>query len=471
MTTAPRRLRHERLSASFLDTLRQQPPTWWESVPPSIEQDAIRQGVVVYRDAKSTLPVRIQLIPWFLTPSQSRYLQLLGIRLRRVLNRLLQAWFTDPAIQAVLPLHPDELAWIKQLAPNGFPEPATVFERFDTNLMVDELRWPHPFQFIECNAVGVGCLHFMPCANELIARHILPTCHDAAPATYEIPTDCRVLLRRLLESHAKAIGRKQAVTAFVERRESVVGGADEMRQVAEFLNAQGLPTVYADPRELEIRDGEVVCKDKVIDLFYRDCTLAEIISIQKHGGNVDAMKLAFQRNQVISALTGEFDHKSLFELLSNPDFSRYFTPSQRRTFQTFIPWTRLLRARKTVAASGREVDLPDFVRTHREELVLKPNRAYGGDSVSIGRDVTQSAWDGAVAHAMTQPDGWVVQEYVGLPQGQFLDAGDSHQVVSEFVTIGFTSTPAGVSFVGRSARDRIVNISRGGSLVPMFLVR
>ena len=45
-----------------------------------------------------------------------------------------------------------------------------------------------------------------------------------------------------------------------------------------------------------------------------------------------------------------------------------------------------------------EWDLPEFIREHREDLVLKPNRAYGGTGVQLGSAQTETQWD-AVARA------------------------------------------------------------------------
>ena len=456
--------------AEFLKVLHQQSPEWYRKTLATLHEAAAREGIVIYTDPHTTTPVRIHLVPWLLTRAQGRYLQLLGVRLRRALNRLLQTYVDDPAIQAVLPLSEDERQWLSQLAPKGFPEPATVFERLDTNLILEDGQWPQDLRFLEWNSVGVGCLHFMPVANQLIQEHVLPVLQAALPSiSCRLSTDPRLLLGRLLRAHAHALGRQTCVVAFVERRETSPGGADEMLRMSQFLQTQGLHTLCVDPRDLEVRDGEVVYHDTIVDVVYRDFMLQEIVSIEKHGGQVTAMKHAFQHNQVVSGLTGEFDHKSLLEFCSNPEFNRYFTPAQRRALDVLIPWTRLMRERKTTDESGRDVDLLAHVRTHRDELVLKPNRAYGGQDVVIGPDLTQAAWETAIGRALEHPDTWVAQQFIPLPHVEFLDPA-SRALVKEFVTVGFVATPDGVAFVGRSSTERIVNISRGGSLVPIFII-
>lgn len=464
--------RAPRWHAKLLEALQEQPATWRDEALKKLTDGATQRHVVVYADAKTVQPVGIHPIPWLLTAAQSAYLHALTLRIRRTLNQLLRGYLQDAALQAVLPLSPDERAWFEQLAPRGFPQPSTVFERLDTNFLVEDPRWPPVLRILEFNSVGVGCLHFLPVAAQLVEEHILPALgHVLAPGSYQLGSDPRELLRRLLVAHARSIGRATCTVAFVERREPMTGGADEMLHVGRYLETLGMQTVTVDPRDLEVHKGELMHKETLIDVIYRDFSLSEIISIEKHGGRMDAMKHAFQHNQVVSALTGEFDHKSLLEVLSSPEFDRYFSPSQRRLHQAVIPWTRLVRERRTLDASGREVDLPAYARGHKDGLVLKPNRAYGGQNVVAGADVSCAEWEERLATAMGQPDSWVVQELVSIPQAEFLDLDTHHGVVTEYVTVGVMATPDGIACLGRTNRDRVVNISRGGSLVPMLVLR
>jgi len=182
----------------------------------NLTEAATRQGIVIYSDPKTAQPVRIHLVPWLLTRAQCRYLQTLGIRLRRVLNRLLRRYVEDHALQTVLPLTEDERTWLTQLAPRGFPEPMTVFERLDTILMVEDPQWLRGLRILELNSTGVGCIHFMPVANQLIAEQVLPVFQGSLGSVRcRMTADPRTLLRRLLETHAKAIGRRMRSIAFV----------------------------------------------------------------------------------------------------------------------------------------------------------------------------------------------------------------------------------------------------------------
>ena len=60
-----------------------------------------------------------------------------------------------------------------------------------------------------------------------------------------------------------------------------------------------------------------------------------------------------------------------------------------------------------------------WVAARKDELVLKPNRGYGGAGVALGAALSQSEWDTLLAQALAvQHDPhrqWVVQAAATLP--------------------------------------------------------
>ena len=44
---------------------------------------------------------------------------------------------------------------------------------------------------------------------------------------------------------------------------------------------------------------------------------------------MEVLKQAFVNNQVISSIAGELDHKSSFEIFTNPEFAGLFTAAER----------------------------------------------------------------------------------------------------------------------------------------------
>src|SRR4029453_6370309 len=92
----------------------------------------------------------------------------------------------------------------------------------------------------------------------------------------------------------------------------------------------------------------------------------------------------------------------------------------RPFFPPPLPWTPLVRPGTTTLPDGSQGDLAEYVLHAREDLVLKPNRSYGGTGVTVGPVTDAAAWkqlvDAAVAPGAER---WVAQRLVPLPVSQF----------------------------------------------------
>jgi len=430
------------------------------------------RGLMIQQDGPSQEMVPVALSPWVFTPETARYLHTFFRGIRRTVNRILSHYFEDDNLQAVLPLRESEIKWLQASCTDGIPRPQTIFERFDTNL------GPHPetqlkdFQVIEFNGVGVGCVYLMPAATELLQDQLFPRLKGALPdLSLNAAADYRQLLLQELQTHCRAIERPGCRVGLIERRETVAGGCDEFTRIGAFFGEKGIATVVGDPREIEQKGEVLSLKGEPVDVLYRDFQLEEVVSIKTHGGSVEGIESAFAKNQVVSTVFGEFDHKSLCELLSNPEFASYFTPQELRAARKHFPWTRLILDRKTADPEGKEVDLIAHIRENKDRLVLKPNRGYGGEGVVVGSAVSASAWEEALGKAVEKPRSWVVQEQVTISTAPMivLEEKGRPKVEQRYVTLGVTATSRGVSFVGRCSAQPVVNISQGGGLVPVFL--
>jgi hypothetical protein len=195
----------------------------------------------------------------------------------------------------------------------------------------------------------------------------------------------------------------------------VAEGPNEQSHLVTYYRAQrGIDVRHADPRELRLVDGEVYYEDTVVDVAYRDYEIRDLLALEREEGKpLDAIRALFAGNRIVSSIAGDLDHKSCFEILTDDGLSaRVFDAADRALFRRHVLWTRLVSDRATQTPDGH-AELPKFIRTHREELVLKPNRSYGGTGVHIGAAVSQSEWervlDRALASANDAHESWVVQ--------------------------------------------------------------
>jgi hypothetical protein len=233
--------------------------------------------------------------------------------------------------------------------------------------------------------------------------------------------------------------------------------------------------MHADPRELEIVDGEVCYEGTVVDIAYRDYEVRDLVQLERDEGvNVDPIRRLFRENRMISSMAGDFDHKSCWELLTDATYTnKYFTAEERQIFRRHILWTRVLSDRSTTLPDGQVGDLLEFVREEHELLVLKPSRSYGGDRVVIGHLITQAEWEREIEQALAGTEDWVVQRLASLPVHEFpvVDAGGGVRVEPFYTVIGFAPSKYGLGIIGRSSQKQVVNVAQRGGMCGILIGR
>ena len=337
--------------------------------------------------------------------------------------------------------------------------------------------WQDSLHFMEPNLTGVGGIHYAPVAEQLVMRDVVPTllAHDPG-LVIELPRDQRDLFVQVLIDHARAIGRDSCQLCFVEPK-YVHEGPDEQSVLSQFLSRRhGLTIAHADPRELRVEGDEVFYEDVRIDVVYRDYELRELVALEKEIGRpLEAMRLLFRQNRVVSSIVGDFDHKSAFEILTDPELGeRYFSADDRRLFRRHVLWTRLLADRRTTLPHDKEGDLLEYARKNRELLVLKPNRAYGGTGVMLGAATDQPEWEQALQKAVLSADdpeqSWVVQTATRLPVHEFPVVGPDGRVFGEpfYAVMGFAATENGLGTMCRVSQKQVVNVAQRGGLAAVL---
>ncbi len=431
-----------------------------------------RHGMCMFTDRGKPRVIDVQLRPWVVDAQQIRFFHRAALLLRRALARVMPLYLENAEVRRVVPLPPKEHEWLMAANAFGVQRPQAVVDRLDATATFAVTDWQENFWFLEPNSVGIGGIHYIPATCELTARWILPTLQRYLRGVrFVYPDDLRQMVLKLFTRHARAIGRRLKRVVLVEDRSSAAG-TDEFGPLAQYFTRCGLPAMVADPRDVEVRRGELVVRDKVVDLIYRDSEVEEMLEMAKRSGagSIAGIRQAFVRNQVISSIAGEFDHKSVWELLTNPEFSRFFTFRQRRMFRRHLLWTRLLWERQTTDPRGRPVQLLPYARRNRESLTLKPNRAYGGEGVIFGHEVTQAAWERHLERALRRPYTHVVQQRAEVRAELFPAARPDGSIRLEpyYAVTGFAATWDGLAILGRSSKEAVVNVSRKGGLIAIW---
>jgi len=414
--------------------------------------------------------IEAQFRPWLVSDAQRRFFHRACLLLKSALARVLPLYRENLLVRQVVPLEPEEDAWVWQVVGGDPWTPQTVFDRLDSTATFACRAWATDWWFLEPNSVGIGGVHYIPSTAAMVSELIGAWLRKAAPRVrLHAMDDIRALLLGALRAHARRIGRRRFHVAFLEDQEERSGTA-EFEHLAEFFRRRGVAARVADPRRLRLRKGEILAGDFPVDVFYRDSEVVEFLEMERAGIPMDVVREAFRRNQVVSSIAGEFDHKSAWELFTNPDFARHFTLAQRALFTRHVLWTRLLWERRTADPSGRLVDLPSYVRRSRSGLTMKPNRKYGGVGVLFGHATTQMAWERALACALRRPGSCVVQKTAQVHAELFPRISPSGRVALAplYAVTGFAATPQGLAVLGRCSQAAVVNVSRGGGLIGVF---
>ncbi|HUQ07559.1 MAG TPA: hypothetical protein VM261_33930 [Kofleriaceae bacterium] len=440
-----------------------------------LSEEAEKEGIVYQDDDGTVHPVPIMARPRIIRPEQEQYFHKVCLDLTRALEKLASLYIEVPAVRALLPFTEREERWLRDIWAKVGKQPQTVVARLDANADFASDDWSEGFDFFETNSVGVGGMYYAPKAAEIVQRVVVPAMQKRAPALVLKPQDdMRQLLLEQITMHAKAIKKRRINTAFLQERDAV-GGPNEFPYLVEYFKAQGVPAALVDPRELRRKGDELYAGDLPIDLVYRDAEIGEYVALEEDGADMGALHHAFMKNQVVSSIAGEFDHKSTFEVLTSPELSALFTAKQQKIFRKHVLWTRIVRETKTTDIDGQPVDLLPWLRRNKDRVVLKPNRSFGGTGIVVGPHVDLAAWDEAIAEALS-PDaaetgGVVAQRYVDVKVKDFPILSDGAVTLEEFyVVCGFLATPRGVGILGRASKKRVVNVGQKGGLTAVLVM-
>ena len=423
-------------------------------------------------------PVRVMLRPLLAMREQLTYVHNVCLQLTEALKRFPSLYLEDENIRRILAITPDEERWLRGIWTREHARLNPVYGRLDAVCDFAGAAWQESLHFMEPNLSGVGGIHFAPLAEQLVMRDVVPTlaAHDPGLAI-EVPRDQRELFLQVLIDHARAIGRDSCVICFVEPK-YVHDGPNEQSVLSQHLSTNyGITVAHADPRELVVKDGEVFHEGTRIDVAYRDYELRELVELEAAiGAPLEGMRLLFKQNRVVSSLVGDFDHKSCFEILTTPEIAeRLFSIEDCRLFRRHVLWTRVAGERRTTLPGGGEGELLEFARRHREQLVLKPNRSYGGKGVVLGLATDQAEWEqllDEIAPMMDDPErSYVLQTATRLPVYQFPVVGPDGRVFGEpfYTVMGFAATDNGLGNLCRVSQKQVVNVAQRGGLAAVLV--
>ncbi|MCP5106466.1 MAG: circularly permuted type 2 ATP-grasp protein [bacterium] len=215
---------------------------------------------------------------------------------------------------------------------------------------------------------------------------------------------------------------------------------------------------------LEVKNDRVYYREKpvhVLTEWHFGVVPPRIMKVFK-AGNVRIMN---------GPVTNLLSNKLNLALLSEHRDSVLFSDEERETIKKFVPWSRKIVPGETTYGD-QKIRLEDFIRSHKDALVIKPALGYGGDGVYIGKNVSEEEWEKRVQTALIKKN-WLVQQL--LESGPALyrqgetGCAEYDQAWGFFI---FGSQYAG-TFLRISTRKnapRIINTHQGAEISVVFEV-
>lgn len=395
-------------------------------------------------------------VPLALTETYLRYAHTLSEAINRHLKKMPGAWFRDEALQEALPFPDPERRFVENVWKPAHANRQTVVSRNDFDMPPD----PRNCVAFESNGCAIGGIWYGAAAARVGRQVLIRDLRDRGAAMIQDGYD--VFLEHL-QAHAKREGLPKRFRIGLLEDRSWDAGITEMPSLMRRLTVDGWSVVHGDPRDLRVARGGFRLDGEPVDLLYRNMEIADFVAIEhERRSPLKAVREAFRENRIVSTVAGDFDQKALWEVLTSARFEKYVAPGDRKLLREHLLWTRMLRDGETEDPSGTRIDVVSWAIRNRRRLVLKPNLLCGGEGVTLGMLLSDKQWERAIRRGVKQRGHWVLQLFHRASRFSFRGVG------TRFVTCGVISSPHAISALGRASLDPVVNVSRGGGLVPLF---
>ena len=338
---------------------------------------------------------------------------------------------------------------------------AAITTRMDSFVHQDQIK------FVEYNAENPSSLSDQEGLNQLLFDLPVMT---AFAKRYRLRQFSPVerLLETLLASYSEWGGIGAPNIAIFDWEN--LPTSNEFVLLRDHFAAHGVRTIICSPDDLDYRQGgKLRCGDFHIDLVYKRVLIHEFLGRydDKH-----PLIRAYVNHDVclVNPFRCKIAHKKAsFEMLTDEEHQPWFTNDENEAILRCVPWTRRVSDRRTTR-QGRRVDLLEFIRKNRKDLVLKPNDDYGGHGVYLGPHLDDRVWNDAIATALAGD--YVVQDAVELQPEHFPVFGESDwKLQPMFVDTNpflFRGTACGAMV--RLSTSPIVNVTSGGGETGFFVI-
>ena len=341
------------------------------------------------------------------------------------------------------------------------------YRRSSPTARLDAFLTPSAYQFVELNAESPAGIAYAEALTDLFLD--LPVMQKFQERWTVRRFRARErLLETLLECYREAGGQEEHPTIAIVDYEDVPTRTEHLL-FRDYFAESGHPAFVCDPRDLTFERGALRYEGRLIDIVYKRLLVNEFLE------KVEQLQplLEAARKRAVTMVNPfrckPLHKKAIFAVLTDDDLQGLFDEAERGAIARHVPWTRRVSEERT-KRGGEDIDLPDYIRKHRDSLVMKPNDEYGGKGVFIGSEMPEGEWEAALADALRSS--YVVQDRVELRRESFPELGPeglrARELVVDLDPFVFQGEVEG--FLTRLSDTSLANVTSGGGQVPAFVV-
>lgn len=438
-----------------------------------IKSEIVRRKVVLGKT-----PINTFLTPLFVKSKQNTFLTTVSTKMFLILNKIIDLYFTEDSIAGEFILNSTEKKLI-EIEP-GYKNQCTIM-RVDAFL---EPKNSNSLRILECNTDSPGGMSKVDEINKLFleSRTIKKFC-----SMYKIEEPIvskQVLLEALLTCYKEFVkNRKIVETKKIKKYKPVIAIVDlpttknieEFMKIKRYFESWGVKTIVGFPENLKYDGKNLYLKNLKIDLVYKRVIVKELIESTTKIKGLNDLIVAYRAGDVclINSLRVSLLNKHVFSCLSDGRFDEYLTKEEIKLVKSVVPWTRNLIAGETVVPDGERRDMEKFLQSDKDLLVIKPSGDYGGKNVYIGRQVAEEKWLELLERAFKEKN-WVVQKFINIPKYEFpiFSTRSNLKFEKMYVNVSpYVFNGKYASSLVRVSREKVINVSRGGGIVPLFVVK
>lgn len=218
--------------------------------------------------------------------------------------------------------------------------------------------------------------------------------------------------KALRDASAHLTGGASPVVAFVESDGGLPDYLHLVESFQEMMAILGIEVVLGEVSQVDTSGEKLTLHGRPIDVLLRFFTSNEIAEDPNGEKIVEPIFQAHEEGRVVMWTTLQsamYSNKGCLALLSDLRAAGGLTASESELVDRILPWTRTLADGPTVA-EGQQVDLLEYCRDEREELILKPLAAFGGQGIVAGWERTDAEWKETLQSSSGK--GYIVQRRV-----------------------------------------------------------